>query len=77
VELEQLVLVALDGFEFGAQFVQEQGPDQTQDVGFAGVMRTQFPAPRHVVQVHLFLEQGAEDGRPVSAAAIRSCGSAC
>lgn len=63
VKFEQLVLVALDHLELGAQFVEKQRPNQAQDVRFARVMRTQFTATGLGVQVHHLLEHGAEDRR--------------
>ena len=63
VELEQLVLVASDGGQLGAQLVEKQRADQAQDVGLAGVVRAQFSAPGCGVELHHLLEHRAEDRR--------------
>lgn len=60
VKLEQLVAVALDLVELGAQLVQKQGLDELENVLFAGVVGTQI-APG--LLVHDALEQAAENGR--------------
>ncbi len=72
LEGEQSVLVVSDGLELGAEFVEEQGADELEDVLFAGVVGAQLAPPVAGVQFDDLLEHGAEDGgrdgRPVDAA---------
>jgi len=60
VELEQFVAIVPDMLELGPQLVEEQGPDQFEDVAFRRVVRTEVAAR---FRVHDRLEQGAEHGR--------------
>jgi len=72
LELEELVHVALYALEFSPEIVEEQRPDQPQDVGLGGVVRA-GGAP--VLGVHDALEQAAEHRRrnaaPVQRAALQ------
>ena len=63
VELEQLVLAALDLFELRMQFVKAQRPEQFEDVGFTGVVRPKLAASVCGIQLDHGLEHGTEDRR--------------
>ena len=60
VELVQPGAAGFGLVELGAQVVEEQRPDQLEDVLFAGVVRAEVAAR---LGVHDRLEQRAEDGR--------------
>ena len=63
LELEQLVLVALDLVELRPQLVEEQRADQLEDVRFAGVVRAELAAAVARVEFDHGLKHGAENGR--------------
>ena len=54
-----LARVLRDLFELGVEFVEEEGPDQLEDVPFGGVMGADLAA---FAVVEDALEEGAEDG---------------
>lgn len=70
----EFFLFRFDGFEFGAEVIEEEGADDFQDVAFGGVVGADLAA---FLGLHGGLEEGAEDGGgdfgPLEAGAIEEC----
>ena len=58
-----------DALQLGLEFIEKQRLDQLEDVGFAGVVRTQVAAR---FRIHHRLEQGSENGRADAAPVQRA-----